>query len=127
MAKVNQFEDIQRNIEAQNECIATLAIAVNSTANLLITMGELFTTGQFQLPNGNVSELAQAFKEVGYKINDQINNEDSHYPFSLIIGDCFDDTANCLVILEQIGRQCGQHEVRDIIQNFKILERSRNA
>lgn len=126
-SRVAYLEDIQINIEAQNKCIASLATVANSASNLLVTIGLMIDTGQIKLVAGNSFELAQAFKEIGYKINDHINNEDSHYPCSLIVGECFDDTNNCLLILEQIIQQCDQKEVRDIIHTFKISKRKQNA
>ena len=117
-SKTMAVADFKETFELQDQIIYHSSQAIAVFATLLHNMSEIITTKQ--LTSKATSDVGTAFKEVAYRINDQVSNEKSNYVYSLIVGDCFTDTKNCLLVLNKIIQDSSTVAVPDIVQGFKL-------
>lgn len=122
---LNDYQDI---VESQNIVIEHLKESLTSVSGIFRGISEKLIY-KSSTNEENAQDLALAFKELGYRINEQVNIDDANtYRYSLISGECFNDTSNCLLVLDKIIKN-GEHlNVRDIVQDFKMsIKRSTYA
>ena len=115
--KQSHVSSLQQAYDFQDKVIYHTSQAILITTYLLRNISEMMADNL--LPPNIAKELSQAFEEVSNRVRGHINQEIDNYQYSLIIGDCFNDTENCLLVLNKIVKECGGKDIREIIHNFK--------
>ena len=115
--KQSHLSSLQQAYDFQDKVIYHTSQAILITTYLLRNISEMMADNL--LPANVVKELSQAFEEVSNRVRGHINQEADNYQYSLIIGDCFNDTENCLLVLNKIVKECESRDIREIIHNFK--------
>ena len=122
-SKAMTLADFETAFDLQEQVIYHSGQAIMVFSTLLQSMSELVKFKQEWVANLNQNahnELATAFKEVSYRVNEQVGTEKNGFNYSLIVGDCFADTKNCLLVLNDIIRDVGKVAIPDIVSNFKL-------
>ncbi len=118
--KNNTLGNLQQTFELQDEIIYHSSQALITVSHLLRTISYIFSVELSKISQTTVSqEIALAFKEVAHRVSSHISNEDSNYSYTLIVGDCFASTENCLLVLDKILKNYNNTTVDFIVRDFK--------
>ena len=110
-------DDLTQIIQAQDSAVYHLKQALLMANNLLHNVGEMFLGDLTNLHNKH--DLILAFKEATARINEHITGEKWQHMYRLIDGDCFADTSNCLLVLNEIVMNYNRVPIKEIVQEFK--------
>ena len=109
--------DLAQVILVQESVVHHLKEALLMANNLLHNVGEVLREDSTNLHNKH--DLILAFKEATARINEHITGEKWQHMYRLIDGDCFADTSNCLLVLNEIVMNYNRVPIKEIVQEFK--------
>ena len=112
--------DFQQAFIAQDMVIHHSRQALISVTTVLDNLGNRYneTIGSTNIFNKN--DVAVAIKEISARIREQVHEAKHITSYSLVTGECFNDTQNCLMALNEIISNCDNLSVPQIIEEFKL-------
>lgn len=116
----NMLEDLKVAFATQDKVIYHATYALLANAKLCYTISDMITKGIFAIKDVNPVALAGIFKEVAYRIEEQIGIDvEKSRQYVFLNNKCFTDTKNCLLVLNQVLIEVNNNtNVMNIVNRF---------